>query len=393
MSSLAIETSKIPRLDEILTALHRTAVARDHAGGHAAAEKARIRDAGWLKLGIPRVYGGDGLSWPDLYRLIRQVAVVDSAVAHVLAFHYLQIVTVLIYGNEAQRRRWLEHTARTQTWWGNGMNPRDKRLVATSDGTGGYWLNGDKGFCSGTRGSSQMTFSAAVLLRDVALLGVVPTHSDGIVVHDDWDPIGQRQTDSGSVTFSRVHVPSEDVLRSPDAERTPFQTLRNCFAQLVLVNLYLGIARGAIEESLAFLHQRRRSRPGATDENGLKDPFTLHRFGEMQVRTRAGEALADQAASLLAEAYELGARVTSTERAAVAIAIAEARTVAQRAGLFTSQELFEVTGSSGTASALGLDRFWRNVRTHSLHDGLDHKVRAIGDWLVNAQAPDPDHYG
>jgi hypothetical protein len=27
-----------------------------------------------------------------------------------------------------------------------------------------------------------------------------------------------------------------------------------------------------------------------------------------------------------------------------------------------------------------MNRFWRNLRTHTLHDPVDHNLREIGDW-------------
>ena len=37
-----------------------------------------------------------------------------------------------------------------------------------------------------------------------------------------------------------------------------------------------------------------------------------------------------------------------------------------------------MTGSSSTRSEVGLDLFWRNIRTHSLHDPLDYKKLEVG---------------
>ncbi|MBK4241987.1 hypothetical protein JJP57_23915, partial [Enterobacter hormaechei] len=49
------------------------------------------------------------------------------------------------------------------------------------------------------------------------------------------------------------------------------------------------------------------------------------------------------------------------------------KVLAHRAALFVAQELFEATGARSTKAALALDRFWRNARTHTLHDPLDYK--------------------
>lgn len=378
-------------LDNLLARIKDTAVERDARGGHAAEEKELLREAGLLNLSIPRGYGGAERPWPEIYALVRRLAAVDSSLAHVFAFHHLQVATVLIYGSEEQQERLLRQTVEHRLWWGNGMNPLDRRLVArqTSDG---LVLDGVKSFCSGIVGSQLMTLSA--VLDDAAqpLLAVVPVEQPGVRILDDWDPIGQRQTDSNSVSFAAVPLAERDVVRAPQVAPTPFHTLRNCFAQLVLVNLYLGIAEGALAEARDYAHTQARPWLASAAQHATDDLFTQNRFGEMHVQIAAARALADRAAEQVAQAFTRGPALSAGERAEVAVAVAEAKVLAHRAGLFASQELFEVVGARGTRAALGFDRFWRNVRTHTLHDPIDYKLNTLGRWALKGEAPDPLNY-
>lgn len=378
-------------LDAILTHLRSTAVERDARGGHAAAEKALLRDAGLLRLSIPRACGGDELSWQEIYATVRKVAAVDSALGHVLAFHHLQVATVLIYGTPEQITRLLGHTAEHQCWWGNGMNPRDRRLAAQRSADG-LQLDGLKSFCSGTVGSHFMTLSAVLDAAPRQLLAVVATGQAGIRILDDWDPIGQRQTDSNSVSFDRVAVAERDVLLWPHQEPSPFHSLRNCLAQLVLTNLYLGIAEGAFAEARSYAHTQARPWLASSAEHAVDDLFTQNRFGEMHVHLAGARALAERAAEHVDRAFARGPALTAGERAEVAVAVAESKILAHRAGLFVSQELFDVTGARGTKASLGFDRFWRNVRTHTLHDPIDYKLNMLGRWSLKGDLPDPQLY-
>lgn len=45
-----------------------------------------------------------------------------------------------------------------------------------------------------------------------------------------------------------------------------------------------------------------------------------------------------------------------------------------------------------THAALRLDRYWRNLRTQTLHDPLDYKIRELGDWALNQSPPQPTFY-
>ena len=54
--------------------------------------------------------------------------------------------------------------------------------------------------------------------------------------------------------------------------------------------------------------------------------------------------------------------------------------------------LFEVGGARATAGALRLDRYWRNLRTQTLHDPVDYKLHELGDWALNDTLPTPSFY-
>jgi len=49
-------------------------------------------------------------------------------------------------------------------------------------------------------------------------------------------------------------------------------------------------------------------------------------------------------------------------------------------------------GARSTTASLRLDRYWRNVRVHSLHDPVDYKLRDLGNWELNQQVPTPSFY-
>jgi len=50
------------------------------------------------------------------------------------------------------------------------------------------------------------------------------------------------------------------------------------------------------------------------------------------------------------------------------------------------------TGARATHGALALDRFWRNLRTQTLHDPVDYKLHELGDWALNGTLPEPSFY-
>ena len=60
---------------------------------------------------------------------------------------------------------------------------------------------------------------------------------------------------------------------------------------------------------------------------------------------------------------------------------------------FAVNTLAELVGARATASRHGFDRYWRNVRVHTLHDPLDYRHQSIGAWLLAGDVPNPYGYG
>ena len=76
--------------------------------------------------------------------------------------------------------------------------------------------------------------------------------------------------------------------------------------------------------------------------------------------------------------------------AAASVAVAEARALTTTASLLAGSKLFELGGTASTLDGLGLDRFWRNARTHTLHDPVRWKYHAVGNYYLNDKLP-PRH--
>ncbi len=392
-AALALDdAARAERLAALSAALRASAAERDRAGGHAAHEKQLIAEAGLLTLAVPREFGGDGAPWPAIYDTIRTLARVDAPLAHLLGFQCLQVVSVDVWGNDAQREHYLRDTVEHNWWWGNAVNPIDPRLVAQRTPAGGLRLDGKKGFCSGTFGSQMMTVSAHDPATGKPVFAVVPTTRAGITVHDDWDPIGQRQTDSGTVSFEGVEVRPDEVLGRAETPPRPRATLRTLVSQLVLTNLFVGIAEGALEEARAWVLQNGRPWVNSGVTQVSDDPYLLQRFGEMRVQALSAALVADRAARLIDDAWSQGESLAASTRAEAAIAVSEAKIVAHRAALAAGEQLFDACGARSTAAALAFDRFWRNARVHTLHDPLDYRVRDVGRYALTGILPEPTLY-
>ncbi|MEE8617301.1 MAG: acyl-CoA dehydrogenase family protein, partial [Roseateles sp.] len=173
---------------------------------------------------------------------------------------------------------------------------------------------------------------------------------------------------------------------------SPRATLRSQIAQLIMANLYLGIAQGALDAGLRFNREEARAWFQSGVAASVDDPFVQHRYGELRLLVRPAEVLADTAAQVLQQALDQGEALTAADRGAVAIAVAEAKVLAHRAAVEVSSQLFELTGARATSARYGLDRFWRNARVHTLHDPVDYKLRDLGRHALSGEWPEPTAY-
>ena len=379
-------TLKVERLARRLAA---SAVERDRAGGSATAERQLLRDSGLLTLAIPQQFGGQGLVWPEIYRIVRYLAAVDSSLAHLFAFQHLQVATILLFGTAEQQRHWLSRTVHERWFWGNATNGRDTGL-RLSRREEHHELNGSKSFCSGALGADALVISAPRGNNpEDRVFVVLPSQREGLAINDDWDGFGQRQTDSGTVQFENVFVDSSEIL-GPSGT-SPRTTLRACLSQLILTQLYLGNAQGALDAALRYTRENTRPWPAAGVAQASDDPFIQQRYGELWLRYRSAVPLAEQAAQRLQAAWERPA-LTAAERADVALAISEAKVVAARAALDITAQVFDNMGARSTSSRYGFDRFWRNLRTHSLHDPVAYKAREVGRYALLGEHPQPSFY-
>jgi alkylation response protein AidB-like acyl-CoA dehydrogenase len=112
----------------------------------------------------------------------------------------------------------------------------------------------------------------------------------------------------------------------------------------------------------------------------------------MWVNLHSATVLTDKAGEVLDAAWEKQQQLTAQERGECAIAIATAKVAATKVGLDITSRIFEVMGTRATASKYGFDRYWRNLRTFTLHDPVDYKIRTLGNWALNEQLPEPDFY-
>lgn len=377
--------------ERLTQSFSETALERDREGGTAKRERDQIRESGLLASSVPTEYGGHGASWLEIMQLVRLVSTVDSSLGHLFGFHHLLVATVRLFGTPFQWEGAYRETASQNLFWGNALNPLDPGTSLTRSDAG-LVIQGKKSFCSGALDSDRLIVSANDAASGKLVVAAIPSNRPGITYHQDWDNLGQRQTDSGTVELSNVAIHESELLTTPGPLGSPFASLRPCIAQLVLCNVYLGIAEGALAIAKPYTQTQRRAWPASGVNSATEDPYVLARYGEFFLQIESARLLADAAGSLLDTAWEAKEQVTPEARGRAALAIAAAKVATTRASLDVSTRIFDVMGARSTTAKLRLDRFFRNARTHTLHDPVDYKLKELGDWALSGKLPVPSFY-
>lgn len=366
----------------------KTAVERDAKGGTPTEELNRLRESGLLKLLIPEAYGGFGQTWVTALKVVREIAKTDGSLGQLLGYHYVNAVVPELSGTPEQKARFYTETARNNWYWGDAVNPRDPDLLLNSDGDN-FRLSGTKNFATGSTGSDIILVTGLRQDLNNLLFAVVPSHRQGVILNYDWDYIGQRQTDSGSVTFDNVLIYKDEILGDPDstAPPSPLASLVSPAIQSVFVNLYLGIALGAFEAAKQYTLSATRPWIFSPAQTAAQDPYIIEQYGDLWVSLISTISHADYVNSVLQSAWEKGEQLTVTERGETAVTIATAKVLSTRVALDVTSKIFEVTGTRAAATKHRFDRFWRNVRTHTLHDPVVYKSYEVGNWVLNQQIP------
>ncbi|WP_371741724.1 acyl-CoA dehydrogenase family protein [Herbiconiux sp. VKM Ac-2851] len=386
----------LERAAEVSDILAADAVERDRAGLAPHREVALLKASGLVTLLGPVEHGGGGQTWATAYKVIRAVARGDGSIGQLLGYHYLWAWAARLVATEDQIAAVEELYTSQSLLFGGAVNPRDSDLSIRSEGDT-LVFSGRKSFSTGGVVSDLTVLEGVLEGTDTHIFAIVPTDQPGIVFGNDWDSLGQRLTESGSVEIQDVRVDWASAAGFVDRVFQPltYNTLNVPTIQLVFANFYLGIAQGALTTAAAYTRSTTRPWPyGGDDKARAADEwYLLEGYGSLQSKLWADEALIDAVGEeISAVLHAPREELTERRRGEIAVRIAAAKARISDDGLETATKVYELTGARATANSVGLDIFWRNLRTHSLHDPAPYKRREVGQYVLLNEIPEPTWY-
>lgn len=334
---------------------------------------------------VPKAYGGAGVSQVTLSQIISIIASADSSLSQIPQNHY-EIVDLIRQTGTEEQKRVLFAAVLSGLRLGNafseykGKNVEDftTRIVRQGDS---YVVNGEKFYSTGAL-FSHLVPIVALTDDGKVLCAIADRETPGLTIIDDWSSFGQRTTASGTVLLKDVVVPAERVLEAYIAYDRP--STAGPQSQILHASIDVGLARGIIEKTIQFVRESARPWIDSGVEKASQDPYTIAEIGDLKIRLHAAEALLERAARITdrAIADPQADGITSAK-----VAVAEAKVLTTEIALLAANKLFELSGTRSTLGVHNLDRLWRDVRAHTLHDPVRWKPHAVGNYYLNGINP------
>jgi alkylation response protein AidB-like acyl-CoA dehydrogenase len=328
----------------------------------------RMRDLGLFSASLPKEYGGAGLSFSFLTRLIEELSQACPSTALVLdGALTLFADPIIMFGSEALKKRYLPRVAGGEigglalTEAGAGSDAASIKTTATRNGKE-YVLNGSKIFISNGRIAKFFVVDAvtdpSAGHRGISTF-VVDAGTPGFRISRDIEKMGIRGSSTVELVLEDVRVPSENLLgKENQGFKVVMETLDS--GRIGIAAQALGIAQCALDEALEYTKQRKQFNQRIADFQGIQ--FML---ADMETKLQAARLLTYRAAEIW-DKHQDSVMMSSMAK------------------LFASDVAMEITtntlqlfGGYGYTTDMDAERHMRDAKITQIYEGTNQIQRVI----------------
>jgi butyryl-CoA dehydrogenase len=329
----------------------------------------KMRDAKMMGICFPEAYDGCGADTLAYILAVEELSRVCATTGVILSGHTsLCAAPIFAYGTPAQKQMYLPKLNRGE-WLGAfaltepnaGTDAAGQQTIAVKDGNE-YIINGSKIFITNA-GYADVYIIFAMSDKSQGTRGIsafiLEKDTPGFTVGKKEKKMGIRGSSTCELIFDHVRVPQANLLGS---EGMGFKIAMGTLdgGRIGIAAQALGIAQGAIDESVAYVKQRRQfGKPLSAFQN------TQFALADMQMKTEAARLLVYRAAI----AKDSG-KPYSTEAA--------------MAKLFASETAMEVTtkavqlfGGYGYTRDYPVERMMRDAKITEIYEGTSEVQRMV----------------
>ena len=223
---------------------------------------------GLLGVLIPERWGGIGMSTVGFVAAMEQLGLADQSVAAAWQAHVtIGSMPLYLFGNDAQRERWLRPLAEGRVLGAFGLTEPDAGSDARGIRTravrrdGGWLINGRKTFISNA--GTDMSFGVTLLARTGPAEGEEPAFASFVVEKDTpgftmgpkMRGIGWRGLDTRELSFDDVWVADDHLIGDPAMGLSQFlRTLE--VGRISIAALSLSLTQAVLDMATGYARQR-----------------------------------------------------------------------------------------------------------------------------------------
>jgi len=343
---------------------------RDREGRFPTEEIKKIAELGCCGMTTPEEWGGAGLDTISYVLMLEEVARIDAAMATSLGVTNSAVqVPLLGFGSDAQKKKYLSRMASgeilgafclTEPQAGSDAAGIQTRAVKCDCG---YRLNGTKTWV--TNGSVAGVFIVFAKTNPEAggkgiTAFLVEPGFKGFRVGRHEEKMGQLSSPSVEIVLNDCEVPAENRL-GEEGQGLKIALSALDGGRIGIGALAVGLAQGALEESVKYAKQRR-----AFGKNIAEFQAIQWMLADMQTEIEAARGLVHYAAWLKdAHPAKMGAS-------------------ASKAKLYASEmvnrvvyKAVQIHGSVGYSRETDVERMYRDARVVSIYEGTSEIQRMI----------------
>ena len=370
--------------DDLLARIRERAPIHDRENTFPQQDLEELRDAGYLRILVPRERGGAGLGLAEAAILQQRLAGASPATALAINMHLVWTGVAKVFSDRGvSGLQFVQDGAAAGDVYAFGISEGGNDLVLFGSNTtaepqpdGGYAFTGTKIFTSLAPVWTKLGLHGLDTTSEDApkLVFAFIERTDAVDTRDDWDTVGMRGTQSRTTKLDHALAAPEHVVRRIDPGPGADPIAFGIFAafEILLASVYTGIARRALELAVATVQKRQSKKTGTTYD---QDPDIRWRVADMALDY---DALPPQIASLASDVDELvdhGARWFTLLSGVKHRAVVMAKRVVDEAIL--------TAGGGSYFSSNELSRLYRDVLAGMFHpsDPESAHATAASAWL------------
>ena len=329
----------------------------------------KMGSLGLMGMIIPSKYGGAGLDMISFVTAIIELAKADASVAITMAAHTsLGSLPLLLYGSEAQKKRYLPKLAKGEIIGAFGLTEPDAgsdaggtKTKAILDGND-YVVNGGKIFITNAGEASVLSFTSKIEESNNDLgIGafIIPTNTKGLEIGNKEKKMGWKASDTRQIFFKNMRIPKNSIMGKPGEGFKKF--LKTLVSGRVSIGaLSIGTALGAYERALKYSSQRE-----SFGKKINKFQSISFKLADMATKIEASKLLVYHAAWMKDQGLNI------VKEAAMA------KLYASETAMSVTGDAIQVFGGNGYTKENQIERFYRDAKILEIGEGTSEIQRLI----------------